>query len=223
MFGELFRIDKIFSACEKICYLFLVNFVFLLSCFPVILFLLFVGISQVRDCLPLFLTAALSIPPALSALFFAMTRLVEGRESRAFKDYFKGYKEDWKQKMIIGAIQMLAIFILWTNIEFFTLQVPALPLAILFIILFAYVIIITPQLYLLTSRYRMKTLELLKTAAIVTVAKPGYTLGNIAAFLLLLAAFELSPGTTVLFMGAIYGFLVAFMNKKLLKYLEKSQ
>ena len=53
------------------------------------------------------------------------------------------------------------------------------------------------------------------------IAKPVFTLGNIVALLLILAAFEISAGTTVLFMGSVYGFLVMFMNQSVMKKLEE--
>ncbi len=40
--------------------------------------------------------------------------------------------------------------------------------------------------------------------------------------MLILGAFEISAGTTVLFMGSIYGFLVMFMNRRLLQELENN-
>ena len=45
-------------------------------------------------------------------------------------------------------------------------------------------------------------------------------LGNIAALAIVLVAFELSAGTTVLFMGSVYGFLVMFMNQNVMQKLE---
>lgn len=46
------------------------------------------------------------------------------------------------------------------------------------------------------------------------------TLGNVVALGIILMSFELSAGTTVLFMGSVYGFLVMFMNQRVLNELE---
>lgn len=94
-------------------------------------------------------------------------------------------------------------------------------MAVVFAVLFAMAVLITPTLYMLVSRYEMTDIQLIKAAVTLMIAKPVFTLGNIAALCLILAAFEISAGTTVLFMGSVYGFLVMFMNQSLLRKLEK--
>lgn len=223
MLSEVFHIEKIFGFCEKICYFLVINLLFLIFSLPVLLFFLFVGISQVGTYLPLFLLCMLSVPPAFSAVLYTMRRLMEGREVKAVKDYWKGYKTDFFQKFLLGAGHMAVLFVLWTNIQFFTKQVYILPLAILFIILFAFAVIVTPNLYILASRYKMKNMDIVKTASILTITKPVCTLGMAASLGVVLAAFELVAGTAVLFMVSIYGFLVVFISKDILHALEKSQ
>ena len=92
---------------------------------------------------------------------------------------------------------------------------------ILFVLLFAFGILIIPNLYLLSSRYVMGSRELIRTACILTVTRPVCTLGTVASLGIVLAAFEVSAGTTVLFMASIYGFLVDFISQRMLESLEK--
>ena len=219
--GELFNIEKVLGFCEKICYFFTVNLLFIISNIPVLLFLLFVGAGQIRECLPLFLLCLLPMAPALSAVMYAMNRLIHGTEGRALRDYRKGYFSDLWQKAELGAGQLLVILVCWTNIEFFSVQIRILPLAVLFIILFAAAVLVTPNLYLLISRYEMSNLQIARTAVTLLVAKPIAALGNIVALGVVLAAFEISAGTTVLFMGSVYGFLVMFMNQSVMRQLEE--
>ena len=134
---ELFNIEKILDFCEKVCYFFTVNLLFIVSNIPVLLFLLFVGAGQIRECLPLFLLSLLPMAPALSAVMYAMNRLIRGTQRGALRDYKKGYCSDLLQKAGLGMGHLLVIFICWTNIEFFLAQIRILPLALLFILLFA--------------------------------------------------------------------------------------
>ena len=214
---ELFNIEKVLGFCEKVCYFFIVNVLFVISNIPVILFLLFVGAGQIRECLPLFLACLIPMAPALSAVMYAMNRLIQGVEGNALRDYKKGYVRDFLQKAELGAGQMLVLLMCWTNIEFFTVQLRCLPLAVLFILLFAVSVLATPNLYMLASRYEMGKVQIAKTAVTLLFVKPVFTLGNIVAFFLILASFEISAGTTVLFMGSAYGFLVMFMNQTVMR------
>lgn len=197
---ELFHIEKVLGFCEKVCYFFTVNLLFVISNFPILLFLLFIGAGQIRECLPLFLLCLIPMAPALSAVMYTMNRLIHGTEGKAVKDYKKGYCSDFLQKVGLGAGQMLVIIMCWTNIEFFTLQVRIFPFTIIFMILFAAAVLVTPNLYMLASRYEMKNIQIAKTAVTLLIAKPVSALGNIVALGVVLAAFEISAGTTVLFM-----------------------
>ncbi len=218
---ELFNIEKVLGFCEKICYFFLVNLLFIISNISILMFLLFVGAGQIRECLPLFLLCLLPAAPALSAVLYTMNRLIEGREGNALRDYRKGYCTDFLQKAGLGAGQLFVILLCQTNVEFFTVQLGILPLAILFAILLAAAVLVTPNLYMLASRYKMGNMQIVKTAVTLLIAKPVFSLGNLVALLLVLGAFEISAGTTVLFMGSAYGFLVMFMNQSVLRKLEE--
>lgn len=217
---EMFSWERTMGFCEKICYFLIINFLFLVSNISVLLFLLFVGISQIRECLPLFLLCLVPMAPALSAVMYTMNRLIQKTEGKAFRDYKKGYCSDFAQKIKLGFGQLFIILIFWTNVEFFSIQLHVLPLTIVFTILFAAAVLVTPNLYMLSSRYEMKNMQIVRTAVTLLFARPVATLGNIAALGIIAMAFEITAGTTVLFMGSVYGFLVMFMNQNVMKKLE---
>lgn len=168
--SELFNLEKILGICEKICYFWLINFMFVVSNLPVLVFFMFVGIHRVRTYLPLFLLCMVFMAPALSAVFYAMNLLVRGTEGKAVRDYMRGYLRDYRQKLILGAGQMLLVFILWTNLEFFSLHVKSIGLTIVTVLLLMTVILVTPNLYMLVTRYEMKNLRIIKTAVVLMVA-----------------------------------------------------
>ena len=222
MFSEVFQMDKILGFCEKLWYVIGANLLFLLSNLPALLFFLFVGASQVRTCLPFFLLCMVPAGPALSALFYTMNRLLSKTETGVWRDYRKAYRDDWGQKYLLAAGHMFLILVFEINIEFFAVQIPVFPLMILFVILFAAALAVTPNLYLLASRYRMRNRDIVKTSLILLVTRPVSTLGSIVSLGVILMLFELKAGTAVLFMGSLYGFLIAFMNRKVLHSLEES-
>lgn len=217
---EAFNIIKIFGFCEKICYFFIVNLLFLIFTTPVLLFFLFLGISKVSTYLPLFMVCMLSVPPALAAVLYAMNRISKGEESGACRDFLKGYKTDFWQKCKLGAFQLILLFGLWTDIRFFSEQVIIVPLVIIFTMVFIFFILITPNLYLLSSRYVMTNRNIIKSACILTITRPICTLGCTASLGIVLMFFELIAGTTILFMVSIYGFLVVYISKGMFQSLE---
>ncbi|MDC7288985.1 DUF624 domain-containing protein [Blautia schinkii] len=216
-----FNIERILGMCERFMYFLGVNLCFLAANLPVLLFFSLAGISQVRACLPLFLLCMVPFGPSLSAVFYCMNRLLNNTETSVFKNFLHGYKSDLSLKLTVSFLQMFCILVLWTNVEFFRYQMVIPVLSVLFTVLFAVVICMTPTLYLLASRYRMSVRQLIQDAVILLITRPVITLGNIAAFALVLMFLEIQAGTTVLFMGTGYGFLVVFMNRKVIQELDE--
>lgn len=221
MLGELFHIEKILGVCEKILYFLKINLFFLVFNAPVLLFFLFVGISNVREYLPFFLLCLIPAGPAFAAVLFSMNRVLHGIETSAWKDYRTGYVQDLQKKLALAAIQSVLICVFWTNVEFFSLQIPFLPLTVLFFLLFLGTVLMTPNLYLLAGRYQMGVKDYLKGAALLTISKPALTFGNLIAAVFILMLLEIRAGTVVLFMASIYGFLIVFMNRKVLGILDR--
>ena len=153
--GELFRIDRVMGFCEKVCYFFIINLLFIVSNIPALLFLLFVGAGQIRECLPLFLLCLLPMAPALSAVMYAMNRIIRGTEGKAIRDYRKGFFSGFWQKIRLGCGQLFVIFMCQANMEFFSVRMKSLWMAVVFAVLFAMAVLITPTLYMLASRYEM--------------------------------------------------------------------
>ena len=72
MLSEFFNVERIMDFCYKIWYFLVINFLFVISNIPVLLFLLLVGGSQIRTYLPLFLLSLAPMAPALSAVMYAL-------------------------------------------------------------------------------------------------------------------------------------------------------
>lgn len=213
---DIFNWERIMNFFSRIYYFLGINFLFIICNLPVLLFLLFVGISRAGTFLPLFLLCLLPAAPAFSAVLYSMGRFVSGIEAGAVRDYRKGYEKYFKKAVKSGALQLTAIFMIWTNLNFFTRIVPVFLLAVLFMLLFLVVLLLTPNLYFLTVNTELTSPDVCKLALAYTLGKPVAAIGNLATFGIILLAFELSPGTTVLFMGSFYGFLVAFMNRRII-------
>ena len=60
-----------------------------------------------------------------------------------------------------------------------------------------------------------------KGAVFLTITKPALTFGNLVAAVFILMLLEIQAGTVVLFMVSIYGFLVVFINRKVMRMLDE--
>ena len=111
---SVFKLDDILSTCEKIWYFFKVNILFLIFNLPLLLFLLFVGISQIRTYLPFFMLCAVPFIPAMSAVFFCMNRILHKYDTGALKDFLTAYSYCIKEKFIVSSIYLLIVLMFWT-------------------------------------------------------------------------------------------------------------
>lgn len=213
---DIFNWERLMSFFSRIYYFLGINFLFIICNLPVLLFLLFVGISRAGTYLPLFFLCLLPAAPAFCAVLYAMERFVSGIETGAVRDYRNGYVKYFKRAVKSGALQLAVIFMIWTNLNFFTRIAPVFIMAVLFTLLFLSALLLTPNLYFFTVNTELSCLHVFKLALAYTLGKPLAAIGNLGAFGIILLAFELSPGTTVLFMGSIYGFLIAFMNRRII-------
>lgn len=217
---QIFDMEKVMSFFNYVYYFFILNLLFLLCNIPFIGFYFLVGISSIGEFLPLFLLCLLPIAPSLCALFYCMNKLIINKDIYPFREYIKGYKSNFKQSVVIGVIQLISIFIICISMRIFA-SIPKFAIfTFILIIELALIILITPFLYLFISRYAMKSIDIIKISFITVIGKPLYAMGNAIVFIFMLMLFEITAGTTFLFIGVVYAFLIVLSNKKLFSKLE---
>lgn len=218
--NELFSLEKILSFFNTIFFFFVINLFFMICNLPSILFLIFIGFSNISTYLPLFLLCLIPLGPSLAAIFYSMYKLVTYKACPLIRSFFEGYKKNFKAGIAISLCQLIVIFILTCNIRIFASAYPVFILHLLFIILFGIVILSIPYSYLLQIHFKMSLLEIIKASFTLVFTHPLLTLCNAMIFLFILMIFEITPGTAVLFMSSLYAFFILFSNKHLIKKLE---
>ena len=189
--SEFFNLEKLLTFFNYIFWFFMLNIFFSILNIPVILFFLFVGLSNITTYLPLFLVSLIPFGASFTALLYCMRKLVKYKDLDLFSDFIKGLKYNWKQSTLMWCGELFLIFLLSFNLRIFSTVYYSLPLTCVFIVLM-----------------------------VLTFTKPVVSIGNIVIFLFSLMLFEISPGTTVIFMASIVSYLIMFLNKNLLESLE---
>lgn len=222
MLSEIFSFEKFISACQYICWFLILNLLFIISNAPLIIFILGVGIDEIMNYLPFFMLCTLPLGPSLCAMFSSMRRLIKEKDVRPFYQFKRSYLQNARQSYLVSALMTLAIFILVNNLYLFTKMHYFLPAIILFGFFLLLLLCTIPHTYMLMTRYQMPIKTILKTALILTITRPGMTLGNCTSFLVCCMIFEIKPGTSILFIGSIYAFLIVFINRSLYKTLDST-
>ncbi len=219
--NSIFNIEKMLDFFSTVFYFFMTNMLFIFFNIPLVFFFLFLGISHIETYLPLFLVCLIPTGPALAALFYSMRQFITYQSTNIFRNWGKGLKTNFKISLYVNCIQLFAVFVVICNIRIFTSLYPFLPLRVFFIMLLAILILSIPYNYLLIMRFYMSTLEVIKYSFAMAFANPILSICNMIIFLFVLMLFEISAGTTVLFIAPIYAFCILISNRHLMKKLEE--
>lgn len=220
MFNNFFNFEKIFDSFNYVFWFFLLNLFFILFNIPVTLFFVFVGISKVFEYFPLFLLCLLPTMPTFTALLYCMNKIILNKDLNILKDFYNGLKLNFKQAFLIWAAELLITFVLYFNIRFFSTTSNNIVLVCLFAAVAIVLLIVTPFIFILISRFKIDNITLIKNAFILCFTRPVLAITNLLLFILMLVLFEITPGTAVLFMFSLFSFLLMFINKSLLRELE---
>ena len=218
---DIFNLQKVLNAFNYVFWFFCLNIFFLIFNLPLVLFFLFIGLEGIFTYLPLFLLALLPLMPSLTVLFYCMGKLIREKDLDLFHDICKGLKLNFKQSLLIWSGELILILILVSNIRFFTLYKFNLFFTCIFIALSILLVVITPYIFVLISRFSIRSYDLIKNSLILAITKPILSITNILIILACFVLFEITPGTAVLFVSSIFSFLIVFCNKALLESMEK--
>ena len=196
---KLFEPDSIvMRAMSRLCDLFFLNLIFLLSCIPVV-----------------------TIGAAATALYTVCFRFDTEKESGIFKCYCRAFRENWKQATAVWLILLLCGGTACFNCFLFSSLSGAVRYAsLLFAVLLALVLLTAAYVFPLTSQFDNSIMTTVKNAFALSV---GYlprsilvTVINILPFAILLTNLYLFFQTAFIWV-TIYFAAGAYLNSRLLK------
>jgi uncharacterized membrane protein YesL len=218
--NNIFTIQKILNFFNYVFYFFVLNVVFLFFNIPLLAFIFLVGISKIGTYLPLFLITLIPFGPSITMLLYCTGKLIRNKDLDLIPDIKLGLKLNFKQSLIIWITELVLIFILNINIKFFSSY--SIILSGIFLLIALILLFTSPYIYVLISRFSMNTKDIIKNSFILVFTRPLISIANIFSIIFTLILFEISPGTTFLFIGSVLAFLISYCNKYLLTELENN-
>ncbi|WP_297633299.1 hypothetical protein [uncultured Clostridium sp.] len=220
--SEIFNIEKILDVCNTIFNFFLLNLFFLILNIPLVIFFFTLGISNVTTYFPLFLLCSIPLAPSMCALFHVMNSFLRTKSFNIFFDLKKGIKLNLKQSLSVWIPELLIILVLHSNIKFFSSIYKNTIFACFFVGILLIILLSTPFIFLLMTKFKMNNIQTIKAAVILTITRPILTITNFLLLIVSLVIFEVSPGTTVIFIFSLLAFFLVFSNRVLFKQLQEN-
>lgn len=219
--GKILNSEKIMNVFNYIYWFFIGNLLMVLFNLPFCITLILYVRSGFKEYPTILLLTLLTLGPSLTAMLYTMGKLHKNKDISIFKDFMKGYKENFLQASCVNALFVL-IFIgfianirLSSHFTFLSIMTPVFYIGI-FIIFMAY-----PFSFIILSRFQMKTLDLIKASFSLSLVKFRYTFSNIVIFLFMLLIIEVIPAYGALFLGSVIPYIMILTNNSLLELLAK--
>lgn len=220
MLNEIFNLDKILETFNYIFWFFTLNLLFWIFNIPIILFFIFIGISNILTYFPLFLVCLVPVMPTFTVILYCMNKLYKNKNIEVIPCFLRGFKLNFGQALFVWCVELVAIFLIFTNINFFSVAANSFIIPALFICLLILISAMTPYLFLIISRFSMTSLQVLRLSFILTFTRPLLTITNLLLVLVFMVLFEISPAIIILFISTLLGFCLIFINRTLLSELE---
>ena len=213
---DLFNYEKLNAIFSYIMYFLVTNFLFFISNITVLAFFVLFGVNDLSRNLPLFFISLIPFGASFTALLYTMGLLQRNKEISTIKDYFRSYKQNFIQSTLIWCIELIIIFILSINIIYSNTIPQGFIFKIFSTTILIILLLITPNIYILLSRFHFKTNDLVKAAVAIAFSKPGLTLSNAAIFLFGLILIDIKTSYTITFVASIIAYLLMYRNRNML-------
>ena len=183
------------------------------------LLLTFLALGEIKSGVVItLLSASIPVGPAAAALFSAMGKLVRNKDVDITKDFFRGYKTNFKQSMLVWLLELLLLYIMYIDIQFFSLYRPVLKYV--FYILAVFIVITGLYALSIISRFYTKTKNVIKLAFYCSFK---YIMVNILIIaIIMLSGFIMLkiPPILTIFIVSIVFYGIMYFEKDVLKEIE---
>lgn len=193
------------------------NLYFLLLNIPVFLVLIkinYFGIEQ-TSLLEIYL-ASIPIGPSITALYGVMGKLIREKDVSITKDYFRMYKMNFKQSIILWLMVLTVLFILYVDI-----RTSKTLFVYLYMILALLIMLISLYMFPITSRFYLKTKDIIIISIVKVFKEIKITLLLLAVVVLSFLIFNFMPGISILFIVSALCFTIMYLETTLLMKMEE--
>lgn len=177
---------------------FVINFWFLIMVSP---FLLYIYMFKGHISMSILLVLSILLGPAITTLFSISGKLINEGEISPTKDFFRLYKLNFFQGILIGIILNSFMEILYFDMEYFVSK-GNIYLSILFLLLLIVVIMLSFYIYPIISRYNIKITYLFQLSMKLLIKKIYISLSCISMIIIILALIRI---TRISLVGVLFG------------------
>ncbi|MBR6295313.1 MAG: YesL family protein [Treponema sp.] len=134
----------------------------------------FASVLLLNFCWILFSLPIITVGASTLAAYSVVFKMLENKEGYVFKDFWKGFKENWKQGTVLWLITLVAIYGFYLDVQILKTD-PGIPLIVASIVAFVLVAFSLIYAYPLAARYENKVFFHIKNSFLLSVSYLGRT------------------------------------------------
>ena len=180
------------------------------------------GLLILANLLWLALLIPIVTAPAATAGLFEIARKIANREEVRVRDFFTGFRRDLLPSSKVDALTLLAGFLLWVAIDFYShlsgwATFPGMFLAAALIWITTYVLLMHVHLHPLIATGDRGLKTLLRKSGLLVLDNVGYSVGIAVQALMVAVICTLTGAGLVLVLGSCLAVLLSTGHRELLK------
>ncbi|WP_160683320.1 DUF624 domain-containing protein [Clostridium sp. C2-6-12] len=210
--------NKIYIGSTYITNFFVTNFWFLVMISPLILYIYkFEG----NLSMPIILLLSILMGPAVTTLFSIMGKLLREGEVAPTKDFFRLYKINFLQSLLVGIILNIGISVAYFDMEYFGYSGNQI-FSLFFMILLTLVILLAMYIYPIISRYNIRIGYLFKLSITLLIKKIYISISCISIIIIVFGILRITRLSLIalLFGSSIICYLIMKIQRKMIDELE---
>jgi uncharacterized membrane protein YesL len=163
----------------------------------------------------------LPVGPSITALLAVMGKLVRDGDVSITKEYFKAYRQNFKQSLFLWFVVLTLIAVMLADIGYFAGKSKLNMLIPLFNGMIIILLIMSLYIFPIVSRFYMKASDVIKLSFYYAVKKFKVTLLNIAGIIAVGLLIKAFPSVSIFFFASVACYMLMYYEKDILKEIEE--
>lgn len=211
--------NKLYIIIQYITNFFITNLWFLVMICP---FLFYLYIVEENISMSISILISIVIGPALTTLFSVSGKLVRDGEISPTRDFFRFYKLNFLQGLLVGIILNVLMGIVYFDMNYFSSK-GNIYFSYIFLFLLVMIIMLSIYIYPIISRYNIKIMHIFKISMKLLIKKIYISLSCISMIIIVLALIRIARISLigVLFGASIICYLIMKIEKNIIEELEE--
>jgi len=212
-FGE----GALFSLTNHIYGLLMTNIYFIIS--NAIFLFFFMTLEPTFSNITLYFLALILTGPSISALFYSIGKLIREKELSPLKDFYHGYKVNFKDTMRFWLPLLLVLYILFVDLQYFNSNLSTLNhiLSVVFYIGIIATMILMMNAFLINAGFNFRLKDICKLSVYYSFKKVKVTFGNIGIVIITLFLTTITSNFFIVFTASIVCYVFLLNSRDLLE------